>query len=46
LKQNPDRAATFIADVREKFFNVDSCPIKVPRIDFEHLDDSYRPVFT
>lgn len=46
LKENPDRAATFIADVREKFFNVDSCPIKIPRIDFEHLDDSYRPVFT
>ena len=46
LKENPDRAATFIADIREKFFNVDSCPIKIPLIDFEHLDDAYRPVFT
>jgi hypothetical protein len=46
LSQHPEKAGTFIADIREKFFNVDACPIKSPKIDFEKLPDTYRPVFT
>ena len=45
LSENPQKAAPFILDVREKFFNVDACPIKTPRIDFKMLPDLYRPVF-
>jgi hypothetical protein len=45
LSENPEKAGPFVADVREKFFNVDACPIKSPRIDFKMLPDLYRPVF-
>lgn len=45
LSENPEKSSAFIADVREKFFNVDACPIKTPRIDFKMLPDLYRPVF-
>lgn len=45
LSQNPQKSQTFIADMKEKFF-ADDCAIKQPRIDFAHLADSYRPVFT
>lgn len=44
LSQNPDKSFTFIADIKDKFFD-DSCSIKQPRIDFTNLVNEYRPVF-
>ena len=45
VQKNPDKAAPFLADMKNKFFD-SSCGIKQPRIDFEHLADSYQPIFT
>jgi hypothetical protein len=45
VQKNPDKAAPFLADMKTKFFN-SSCGIKQPRIDFEHLAESYQPIFT
>jgi hypothetical protein len=45
LSENPDKAGTFVADVKEKFFQ-DGCEFKQPRIDYAKLPETYRPVFT
>lgn len=45
LGENPTKAVPFIADIKEKFFSED-CGIRQPRIDFEGLSASYRPVFS
>ena len=45
VQKNPDKAAPFLADMKTKFFDP-SCGLKQPRIDFEHLADSYQPIFT
>jgi hypothetical protein len=45
VQKNPDKAPAFLADMKAKFFDP-SCGLKQPRIDFEHLADSYQPIFT
>jgi hypothetical protein len=45
VQKNPDKAAPFLADMKSKFF-APTCELKQPRIDFEHLADSYQPIFT
>lgn len=45
VSANPEKAQVFIADVKEKFFG-DDCQLKQPRIDFQNLANTYRPVFT
>lgn len=45
LSKNPEKALPFITDVKDKFFS-DTCSLKQPRIDFQNLANTYRPVFT
>ncbi len=45
LSKNPDKGGTFVADVKDKFFQP-SCEFKQPSIDYAKLLDTYRPVFT